>query len=93
MIARLHLVSIRWRAEGTKRPARRPGGRTSPDAHAGLFLRLGSTAFGGPAAHIAVMQEEVAPGGNGRRPSDHYPSSQLLENRLGTERLMSGVIC
>jgi chromate transporter len=26
---------------------------------AGLFLRLGATAFGGPAAHVAIMEEEV----------------------------------
>lgn len=24
-----------------------------------LFLRLGATSFGGPAAHIALMQDEV----------------------------------
>jgi chromate transporter len=42
-----------------------PSAGTSPDERttlrelALLFLRLGSTAFGGPAAHIAMMQDEV----------------------------------
>jgi chromate transporter len=35
-------------------------GRRSPLADlAGLFFRLGTTAFGGPAAHIAMMEDEV----------------------------------
>jgi len=33
--------------------------RTSLGELARLFLRLGATAFGGPAAHIAIMQDEV----------------------------------
>jgi chromate transporter len=35
------------------------GPPTSLGELAGLFLRLGATAFGGPAAHIAMMQQEV----------------------------------
>jgi chromate transporter len=37
--------------------ARRPSGRLREVA--ALFLRLGVTAFGGPAAHIAMMRDEV----------------------------------
>ena len=41
----------------------RCGRSTTPDGRLGelalLFLRLGATAFGGPAAHIAFMEEEV----------------------------------
>jgi chromate transporter len=40
-------------AEATQRE------RTSPAGLALLFLRLGFTAFGGPAAHIAMMRQEV----------------------------------
>src|SRR5947199_9905461 len=35
------------------------GGRTTLTALAALFLRLGATLFGGPAAHIAMMEDEV----------------------------------
>jgi chromate transporter len=47
--------------EPTASPSPSPGDgeRTSLAALAWLFLRLGTTAFGGPAAHIAMMQDEV----------------------------------
>ena len=38
-------------------PPRFPPGRLAEVA--GYFLRLGITAFGGPAAHIAMMHDEV----------------------------------
>jgi chromate transporter len=38
-------------------PAR--GGPSALREVAGLFLRLGATAFGGPAAHVALMEDEV----------------------------------
>jgi chromate transporter len=34
-------------------------GRSSLREIAGLFLRLGATAFGGPAVHVAMMEDEV----------------------------------
>lgn len=42
--------------------ARAPGPSTAPTTLAelaALFFRLGATALGGPAAHIALMQDEV----------------------------------
>jgi chromate transporter len=36
-----------------------PNGKTSLKELAGLFTKLGLTAFGGPVAHIAMMQREV----------------------------------
>lgn len=44
-------------------------------ALAGLFLKLGLTAFGGPAAHIALMEEEVV---RRRKWMDHEAFLDLL---------------
>jgi chromate transporter len=48
-----------------------------------LFLRLGSTAFGGPAAHIAMMQEEVV-----RR--RNWLSNERFLDLLGATNLIPG---
>lgn len=48
-----------WLAFGMIAPLPPSHDRGSLLELAGLFLRLGTTAFGGPAAHIAMMEDEV----------------------------------
>lgn len=50
-----------YKAAQEERVYREPVVRERPSLYeiAVLFLRLGTTAFGGPAAHIAMMEEEV----------------------------------
>src|SRR4030067_121998 len=49
----------------------------------GLFLRLGFTAFGGPAAHVALMREEVV-----RRRG--WLSDEAFLDLLGATNLIPG---
>jgi chromate transporter len=59
------LGRVRGDQEGDERegerlvPVHRSPGRGEVGDLASLFLKLGLTAFGGPAAHIAMMEEEV----------------------------------
>jgi chromate transporter len=57
--------------------------RSSLDELALLFLRLGATAFGGPAAHIAMMEDEVV-----RR--RRYLSREEFLDLLGATNLIPG---
>src|SRR5512135_3507319 len=40
-------------------PIEPPAGRVSLKEIAGVFLKLGTVGFGGPAAHIAMMEDEI----------------------------------
>lgn len=57
--------------------------RTSLRELAGLFTKLGLTAFGGPAAHIAMMQKEIV---DKRRWMDH----QYFLDLVGATNLIPG---
>jgi chromate transporter len=59
------------------------GERTNLRELAGLFTKLGLTAFGGPAAHIAMMQKEVV---DKRRWMDH----QHFLDLIGATNLIPG---
>lgn len=63
--------------------SRPPASVTSLGELAGLFFRLGATAFGGPAAHIAMMQDEVV----GRR---RWLSEERFLDLLGATNLIPG---
>ena len=56
---------------------------TRVDEVAGLFLKLGTIAFGGPAAHIAMMQDEVC-----RKRG--WVSEQRFLDLLGAANLIPG---
>ena len=60
-----------------------PAGRTRLSEVAGFFLRLGFTAFGGPAAHLALMESEAV-----RR--RRWLSREEFLDRLGAVSLLPG---
>jgi chromate transporter len=49
---------VERRREDSDRPAKRTGAPVLREL-AAIFLRLGATAFGGPAAHIAMFEDEI----------------------------------
>jgi chromate transporter len=69
--------------ETTAPRASRQQARTTLGELALLFLRLGATAFGGPAAHIAMMEDEVV-----RR--RHWLTEERFLDLLGATNLIPG---
>lgn len=64
-------------------PAEQGADRVGLAAIAAAFLKLGTVAFGGPAAHIALMEEEFV-----RR--RHWLTQQEFLDRLGAANLIPG---
>ncbi|MDQ3412140.1 MAG: chromate transporter, partial [Chloroflexota bacterium] len=70
-------------ADESSSPARESGGPGSAGEVARLALKLGFTAFGGPAAHIAMLREEAV----GRR---RWLSDQYFLDLVGATNLIPG---
>lgn len=68
---------------GTQAQGAAPDGQGALRAVIRLFLRLGFTAFGGPAAHIAMMRDEVV----GRR---RWLTNQEFLDLVGATNLIPG---
>src|SRR5207248_6428717 len=68
-----HFVMVAWRAPAGRGESHAM--RTQLREIAVLFLRLGATAFGGPAAHVALMERAVV---RDRRWVDHEEFADLL---------------
>jgi chromate transporter len=91
LLHRLHLHAERWQHHAHLRLTDPSGKnsdyglypRTSLRELAVLFLRLGATAFGGPAAHIAMMEDEVV-----RR--RRWLSEERFLDLLGATNLIPG---
>ena len=75
--------ALEWLAPARPDPMRGSGAGGDLRSSRPLFLRLGTTAFGGPAAHIAMLEEEVV-----RR--RQWVSRQRFLDLLGATNLIPG---